>query len=53
MMFVTLRTTSADSGVYMCVATNRYNTTRVFTSDSPEVKITVKGEFTCHSMYKV
>ncbi|XP_051939275.1 platelet endothelial cell adhesion molecule isoform X2 [Hippocampus zosterae] len=36
------RTTSADSGVYMCVATNRYNTTRVFTSDSPEVKITVK-----------
>ncbi|XP_077380647.1 platelet endothelial cell adhesion molecule isoform X6 [Festucalex cinctus] len=36
------RTTSADSGLYMCVATNNYNTTRIFTSNSSEVEITVK-----------
>ncbi|XP_061625838.1 platelet endothelial cell adhesion molecule isoform X2 [Phyllopteryx taeniolatus] len=35
------RTTSADSGSYMCVATNHYDT-RVFTSNSSEVEITVK-----------
>ncbi|KAM9819788.1 contactin-5 isoform 3-T3 [Syngnathus typhle] len=36
------RTTSANSGLYMCVATNSYNTTRGFTSNSSEVEITVK-----------
>ncbi|XP_057700678.1 platelet endothelial cell adhesion molecule isoform X2 [Corythoichthys intestinalis] len=36
------RSTSADSGSYMCVATNHYNATRVFTSNSLEVQITVK-----------
>ncbi|XP_077426579.1 platelet endothelial cell adhesion molecule isoform X2 [Vanacampus margaritifer] len=36
------RATSADSGLYMCVATNKYNTTTVFTSNSSEVEITVK-----------
>ncbi|XP_070775527.1 contactin-5 isoform X5 [Enoplosus armatus] len=36
------RTTSTDSGSYMCVATNRFNKT-VFTSNSSEVVITVKA----------
>ncbi|XP_054636451.1 Fc receptor-like protein 5 isoform X2 [Dunckerocampus dactyliophorus] len=36
------RTSSADSGSYMCMATNHYKTTRVFTSNSSEVVITVK-----------
>ncbi|XP_028459790.1 neogenin isoform X1 [Perca flavescens] len=35
------RTTSKDSGSYMCVATNHFNKT-VFTSNSSEVVITVK-----------
>lgn len=41
-ILVALRTTSKDSGSYMCVATNRFNET-VFTSNSSEVVITVKG----------
>ncbi|XP_061684876.1 platelet endothelial cell adhesion molecule isoform X2 [Syngnathoides biaculeatus] len=36
------RITSADTGSYMCIATNHYNTTRVFTSNSSDVEITVK-----------
>ncbi|KAF7656015.1 hypothetical protein LDENG_00047350 [Lucifuga dentata] len=36
------RTTSQDSGSYMCVATNQFNETQVFTSNSSEVQITVK-----------
>ncbi|KAM7393833.1 hypothetical protein PAMP_020673 [Pampus punctatissimus] len=36
------RTTSADSGLYTCVATNQYNRTDVFTANSPKVLITVK-----------
>lgn len=40
---VTLRTTSKDSGAYMCIATNRFNETVVFTSNSSEVIVTVKG----------
>lgn len=41
--YVSFRTTSADSGSYMCIATNHYNTTTVFTSNSSEVEITLKG----------
>ncbi len=41
-ILVALRTTLKDSGSYMCVATNRFNQT-VFTSNSSEVVITVKG----------
>ncbi|KAM7009416.1 Fc receptor-like protein 5 [Tautogolabrus adspersus] len=36
------RTTSQDSGSYMCVATNTFNGTDVFTSNSSEILITVK-----------
>ncbi|XP_033976531.1 Fc receptor-like protein 5 isoform X1 [Trematomus bernacchii] len=36
------RTTSEDSGSYMCIATNHLNETDVFSSNSPEVLITVK-----------
>ncbi|XP_029310269.1 hemicentin-2 isoform X2 [Cottoperca gobio] len=36
------RTTSQDSGSYMCVATNEFNKTDVFTANSSEVVITVK-----------
>ncbi|XP_029914872.1 Fc receptor-like protein 5 [Myripristis murdjan] len=36
------RPTSQDSGSYMCVATNQFNMTRIFTSNSSEVLITVK-----------
>uniref|UniRef100_A0A8C2ZRG5 Si:dkey-93h22.7 n=1 Tax=Cyclopterus lumpus TaxID=8103 RepID=A0A8C2ZRG5_CYCLU len=36
------RTTSKDSGSYMCVATNHFNKTDIFTSNSSEVMITVK-----------
>ncbi|XP_044047330.1 Fc receptor-like protein 3 isoform X2 [Siniperca chuatsi] len=36
------RTTSKDSGSYMCIATNHFNKT-VFTANSSEVVITVKG----------
>uniref|UniRef100_A0A667WIY6 Si:dkey-93h22.7 n=1 Tax=Myripristis murdjan TaxID=586833 RepID=A0A667WIY6_9TELE len=39
---VTFRPTSQDSGSYMCVATNQFNMTRIFTSNSSEVLITVK-----------
>ncbi|XP_041641835.1 Fc receptor-like protein 5 [Cheilinus undulatus] len=35
------RTTSSDSGLYMCVATNTFNNTKVFSSNS-SVTITVK-----------
>lgn len=36
------RTTSKDSGSYMCIAMNQFNNTDVFTSNSSEVVITVK-----------
>ncbi|XP_059184330.1 titin-like [Centropristis striata] len=36
------RTTSKDSGSYRCVASNTFNKTEVFTSESSEVVITVK-----------
>ncbi|KAK1885745.1 Transmembrane channel-like protein 7 [Dissostichus eleginoides] len=36
------RTTSEDSGSYMCIATNHFNETDVFSSNSSEVVITVK-----------
>ncbi|XP_068448351.1 Fc receptor-like protein 5 [Clinocottus analis] len=36
------RTTSKDSGSYICVATNHFNQTDTFTSNSSEVMITVK-----------
>uniref|UniRef100_UPI0037E872E1 platelet endothelial cell adhesion molecule isoform X2 n=1 Tax=Semicossyphus pulcher TaxID=241346 RepID=UPI0037E872E1 len=36
------RTTAADSGSYRCVATNTFNNTQVFRSNSSEVVITVK-----------
>ncbi|XP_044202068.1 platelet endothelial cell adhesion molecule [Thunnus albacares] len=36
------RTTSADSGSYICVAVNQYNQTEVYSSTSPMVVITVK-----------
>lgn len=39
---VTLRVTSKDSGSYRCVAANVFNHT-VFTANSSEVEITVKG----------
>ncbi|XP_070710795.1 Fc receptor-like protein 5 isoform X2 [Pempheris klunzingeri] len=35
-------TTSEDSGSYMCVATNHFNNTEFFTSNSSEVVISVK-----------
>ncbi|XP_070836156.1 platelet endothelial cell adhesion molecule [Chaetodon trifascialis] len=36
------RTTSKDSGSYVCFATNQFNKTKVFTTNSSEVVITVK-----------
>ncbi|XP_049426903.1 platelet endothelial cell adhesion molecule [Epinephelus fuscoguttatus] len=36
------RTTSKDSGSYKCVATNNFNNTQFFTTNSSEVLITVK-----------
>ncbi|XP_068176906.1 platelet endothelial cell adhesion molecule [Antennarius striatus] len=36
------RMTSEDGGSYMCVATNHFNETQVYTSNSSEVVITVK-----------
>lgn len=41
---VILRASSNDSGFYMCVATNHFNKTQVFSSNSSEVIITVKGQ---------
>lgn len=38
-----LRTSPEDSGSYMCVATNIFNKTQVFSSNS-SVFITVKGQ---------
>ncbi|KAL6110455.1 uncharacterized protein ACO6RY_19531 [Pungitius sinensis] len=36
------RTTLKDSGSYMCVATNHFNTTNIFTANSSEYQITFK-----------
>ncbi|XP_029951093.1 uncharacterized protein LOC115391124 isoform X1 [Salarias fasciatus] len=36
------RTTSGDSGFYTCIASNTFNNTEVFTSNSTEMEITVK-----------
>nr|XP_040041770.1 contactin-5 isoform X1 [Gasterosteus aculeatus aculeatus] len=36
------RATSKDTGYYMCVATNHFNKTNIFTSNSSEVMITFK-----------
>lgn len=44
MICVIYRATSKDTGYYMCVATNHFNKTNIFTSNSSEVMITFKGQ---------